>query len=231
MNFFTHIARVALAASVLAASSFAATVANGSFGFNSTGGLVTYSPGSGSLLNAKTVSIPTPSAGPGSCGVAGFVCEQITSIAPTYLGLQNDFATGGNTPLNINDDVRFTSYTFDLTFATLPTFFFTLQNSSRFTFTATSASSSTATLGNSDFLNVGYTGTFTDSLGFYSPATASLSLSFNQTGGSTGNVTYSGTFATPPAPTTGAPEPASMVLFGSALVGIGIFRRKRADRS
>jgi hypothetical protein len=204
---------------------FGGTIANGTFGFSSIGGLITYTPG-GSILNAASIMIPTPNAGSG-CGLAMNVCEQITSIPPTYLTVQNDFAAGGNSPLNLNDDVTFDSYAFDLTFVALPVFHFTSQNSDRFTFTATGGLKNTVALANSDFLNVAYSGMFSDSQGFYNIAPGSLSLTFTQTGGSTGAVTYSGTFATPPLPGTSVPEPATMAMMGGALIGLGLVGRKR----
>ncbi|MBS1856684.1 MAG: PEP-CTERM sorting domain-containing protein [Acidobacteria bacterium] len=221
---------IASAALLLALSvpGFGGTIANGSFGFNSTGGLITYTP-NGSILNASTITIPTPNASSG-CGVAMNVCEQITSIPPTYLTLQNDFAAGGNTPLHVNDDVTFSSYTFDLTLVALPVFHFTGQNSDRFTFTATGGLKNTASLANSDFLNLAYSGMFSDSLGFYNTAPGSLSLTFTQSGGATGAVTYSGTFATPPLPTSGVPEPETMAMVGGALIGLGMLGRKRLAR-
>src|SRR5579864_361668 len=209
----------------------ATIIANGSFGFGSSGGNISYSPGSpSSIIDATSVSIPTPTS-TGACATNP-VCEQITSIAPTYLGLQNDFAVGGNTPLNDGDDISFDSYTFDLTFAAFPTFTFTFEvaPSNRFKFVASSGTKATAVLGNSAFLNVSYNGTFSDSGGTYTSSPGSLSLSFTQTGGGTGTTTYSGTFATPPEPTDPTPEPVTLALFGSALLGLGIFGRKRFVR-
>jgi len=201
MNITKQVTRLAVVASTLAFSSvsFAGILANGSFGFNSTGGTVTYT-GAALISTATTISIPVPNA-TASCGVGGAICEQITSINPTYLTLQNDFAAGGNTPLAINNDVAFNNYTFDLSFATLPVFTFspTTTPANRFTFQATFASKFGVDLGGGgSFLNVTYIGVFSDAGGTYDPAGASLSLTFNQTGGSTGTVTYAGTFATPP---------------------------------
>src|SRR6478736_443202 len=146
---------LAPAALLLASCSlgFAGIAANGSFGFNSTGGTVSF-VGSGGIDTASSISLPVPSTGLGSCGVSGFVCEQITGINPTYLGHPNDFFTGGTTPLAVNDDVTFNNYAFDLSFATLPTFFFTNQNSNRFKFVADSGSKTGLDLGGgSAFLN------------------------------------------------------------------------------
>jgi hypothetical protein len=234
MNITKQVTRLAVLASTLAFSSvsFAGILANGSFGFNSTGGTVTYT-GAGLISTATTISIPVPNSSGASCGVATNVCEQITSIPSTYLTLQNDFATGGHTPLAINNDIQFNNYTFDLSFATLPIFTFTPTTvpADRFTFTATFAQKSGADLGGGgSFLNVTYIGVFSDAGGTYDPQGAALSLTFNQTGGATGTVTYAGTFATPPTPGTGTPEPATMAMLGSALVALGVAGRKKLAR-
>lgn len=230
MNFTKHVTRFAVVAATLAFSSvsFAGILANGSFSFTNTGGLITYSPSSPNLLiNASSVSIPVPTATGGACPG---VCEEVNTIPPTYLTLQNDFAVGGHTPLAINQSVTFNTYTFDLTFASLPTFTFTTETGNRFTFVATAGAKGTSSSLGTDFLNVAYTGTFSDSLGTYNPGAASLSLSFNQSGGATGAVAYSGTFATPPQPGTGTPEPATMAMLGSALVALGVAGRKKLAR-
>ena len=215
---------LAFGAVVFSTTCYAIT-ANGSFGFNSTGGVVTYTPGAGLMINATSITIPVPNATT-NCGVGTNVCEQITSIPNLYLGAQNSFAAGGPTPLSVNDDITFNNgFTFSLNFSVLPVFMF--PNSNRFSFTATSGSKQTFSIGNSDFLNVAYLGTFHDSNAQYVDAPASLSLTFTQTGGATGTVVYSGTFATPPA---GVPEPETMALVGCALVGVGLVGRKKLAR-
>jgi len=108
----------------------------------------------------------------------------------------------------------------------MPVFYFTGQNGNRFTFTATQGAKGAYTIGGSDFLNIGYTGTFSDSGGTYSPNLATLSLTFTQASGvPDGAVNFAGTFST-----TSMPEPTTMALLGSALLGLGLIGRKRTAR-
>lgn len=196
------------------ASAMAGT-ANATFTFNMNG-TITYTPGGGALSGATSIALPTD--------------LTISSIPAMYLGNQNDFASGGATPLPVSDHVTFTDYNLDLSFLSLPVLTFTTEDGGLFSFTASSGQKSTATLGNSTFLNIYYFGTFHDSgsTAAYDDANASLSFSFNQSGGSTGAVGGSATFATPPAPPNTTPEPTTMVLMGSAFVGLGVLRRRKS---
>lgn len=212
----------------VATSSFAITTANGTFSFNSTGGIISDNP-AGSILTASSITIPVPNATI-NCGTGTNVCEQITNIPGTYLGFQNDFALGGNTPESVNNDVTFNNYTFTLIPSlSLPVFHFSTEDTppGRFTFTATSGTRVNTSVPGSDFVNIGYLGTFHDATGFYVDSPALLAITFSQSGGSTGAISFSGTFATPP---SGVPEPTTMALLGSALVGIGLIGRKRFAR-
>jgi hypothetical protein len=74
-----------------------------------------------------------------------------------------------------------------------------------------------------------FLGMFHDQSGTYDDAAASLTLSFSQSAANA-SIQGGGTLSTPPVPFTGAPEPATMALFGSALVGISLIGRKRLSR-
>jgi hypothetical protein len=68
-------------------------------------------------------------------------------------------------------------------------------------------------------------GTFTAGSG--AGGAASFTISYTQTPATTGSISDSSTFSIPPAAPPGTPEPASMVLMGSALVGLAMIRRRR----
>ena len=56
---------------------------------------------------------------------------------------------------------------------------------------------------------------------------ASFTVGFTQTPAHTGAISDSGTFADPPTTPPSVPEPATMGIFGSALVGLGFIGRRR----
>jgi hypothetical protein len=97
-------------------------------------------------------------------------------------------------------------------------------NNTRYTFSITGGSTSSNTFAND--LTITAVGTFHDNLGVYNNGTASLILSFTQSGGPGNAISGSGTIQTPQAFDL-APEPETMLLMGGALLGIGLLRRKK----
>jgi hypothetical protein len=108
---------------------------------------------------------------------------------------------------------------------------FSFGNGSFGSFTSTSISEALSTPGSVEFYILGnYTpGSF---VGIGPAQPASFTLGFEQTPASTGSISDSGTFATPPAPPPGIPEPASVVLVGIGLTSVSLFRmlRKRMGK-
>lgn len=84
-------------------------------------------------------------------------------------------------------------------------------------------------LTNTDIALTGFT-PGTSQLAGTTSNTASLLITLNQSGGAGNSITGSLTLNTPASDLTGAPEPATMSLFGGALVGLGLLGRKRFAR-
>jgi hypothetical protein len=67
------------------------------------------------------------------------------------------------------------------------------------------------------------------SSGSTAPLGASENLGFTQTGGQMGQISLSGTFASPPAAAPSpVPEPISIAIFGAGLAGLALIRRRKA---
>jgi PEP-CTERM motif len=89
---------------------------------------------------------------------------------------------------------------------------------------------STWSSGNVDTITLYATGTFSDALGTYATHDADLILNLTQTGGPGHAISMAGTIDTP-ATFSIVPEPGTMLVMGSAMIGLGLIRRRRATRS
>ncbi|HXB71388.1 MAG TPA: PEP-CTERM sorting domain-containing protein [Candidatus Acidoferrales bacterium] len=185
---------------------------NATFGFIPLG-TVTISPGA-NLLTATSITLPSS--------------ELINTVPPTAFGITNDFAgllaPGDVTALN--------PLTLNLTSGpvAMPNLI-QFPGSDRFSFSpATEQVVFTPGAAGASAVSVFFLGTFHDTTNVFSDAPASVALSFNQPAVG-GALNGSATFSTPPqAFISSVPEPGSMFLLSSALVGLVLFGRKRLAR-
>jgi hypothetical protein len=192
--------------------SFAGIAANGSFGFSLSGccSLNGGPNGTGNLLTASTIDF--------QLGPNNFF---INTNDPLTYGLPNDFqflasTLGTISPNGLNTTIPFNAMTA------------TFGAGGIYSFTALSEAVSVSVPTRS--INFYFLGTFADSTNTFDSAAASLTLQFSQSAPNT-SLSGSGTLSTPPAPLpTGTPEPATMGVLGTALVGLGIMGRKKLAR-
>ncbi len=184
----------------------AGLVMNGTFGFGPFGNL-SYTAAGAPISAATTITIPAR--------------ELVNTVPDNYLGNPNllvPLVIPGDavtvTPLTLNTVSGADVITSYLTFTT--------ADGNRFQYNMASIVWTTSASSNLSFNSLG---TFHDTAGTYNDAAASLSGSFTQTGGPSGTVNGSFTFATPPAP-AGAPEPASFVVMLGMFAGLAVLSRR-----
>lgn len=87
---------------------------------------------------------------------------------------------------------------------------------------------STSTTGNTKNLSLYLLGYAIDEAGHWSRSLASLNLTVSETVAGTNNVySWAATWASPPATISSVPEPASFMLVGMGLTGLGLLKRRK----
>ena len=195
-------------------------------------GTVTVSGGVGDLLSATNISMGSQLWSVAADGATGdFTALNTVGTIPFSYG-----STITSSLLNLSNLGAFTFTSNDGSFAAANSLIVGSK-----TYTSQMVASSGSLAAGTESLSFYMVGTFTPagSLSAFAVGNASETISFTETGivnsgaGGYGSLSVSATFASPAAlppslPPTTTPEPASMMLFGAGLIGVGAVRRRRA---